>query len=314
VRIIQLSESDCLSDEQTGKLAGRKLDESHFDILASREDVEVRKPGGELLLKLCYNRISPDVCRAAYGNIREAARVTDNRGMAGGLAEDGERSTRKRRVVKLKDGTQYLSNTTEAVVPVHSGIIGYFDRYQRNPYCRQTAYNLDNPDKFRQALPFITQVSEVFRAECPERYENQRRMIERTNPDFYIKGTVFTTITVNRNFQTAVHTDRGDLKEGFGVMTALRGGKYDGAFLVFPKFRVAADMRTGDVLLADVHEWHGNTPFKGVPGKFERISCVFYYRRKMVKCKSAVEELELAKNRKKGQPLYEDGDNEDSES
>jgi hypothetical protein len=35
-------------------------------------------------------------------------------------------------------------------------------------------------------------------------------------------------------------------------------------------------MRDRDVLLADVHEWHGNTPLLGVPGGYQRISTVFY--------------------------------------
>jgi len=49
-------------------------------------------------------------------------------------------------------------------------------------------------------------------------------------------------------------------------------------------------MRTTDVLLVDVHEWHGNTEI--IPGTddWERISCVFYYREEMHECGSAVQE------------------------
>ena len=102
-------------------------------------------------------------------------------------------------------------------------------------------------------------------------------------------------MTVNRNFQTAVHQDQGDLKQGFGVMSCLRRGRFDGCYFVFPKYRVALDMRTGCVLCGDVHEWHGNTPMRGNHGMFERVSLVFYYREKMKRCGSAEEELEHAK-------------------
>ena len=152
----------------------------------------------------------------------------------------------------------------------------------------------------------IRQCSDVFKETMPDRWESQKAQIEKTHPDFYIHNTVFTTITVNKNWRTAAHYDRGDLAEGFGVMTALRGGEYEGAYLCIPRYRVAVDMRTRGVLFADVHgELHGNTPFEGKVGRYERVSCVLYYRTKMVECGSAAEELERAKNRKPGDPLYD---------
>ncbi len=52
--------------------------------------------------------------------------------------------------------------------------------------------------------------------------------------------------------------------------------------------------------MADVHEWHSNTPIIGIKGNYERISCVFYYRANMIYCGTAEEEVERAKNRKRG--------------
>ena len=129
--------------------------------------------------------------------------------------------------------------------------------------------------------------------------------IGRTNPDFVIRGTSFTTLTVNRNWQTALHTDRGDLPEGFGVLTCLRSGEYEGGFLVMPKYRVAVDMTSGCVLCANVHEWHGNSVIRH-GAKWERITCVFYARKKMIFCGSAADELERAKRRQPGDPLATD--------
>ena len=147
-------------------------------------------------------------------------------------------------------------------------------------------------------MPLIRAVDARFRETLPERYAAQQAVVEATSPDFYISGTVFTTLTVNMNFRTAVHQDVGDYKPGFGVMTAIRRGVYEGCYLCFPKYRVAVDMQTGGLCLADVHEWHGNTPL--VPkGKYARLSLVFYYRELMQRCGSSAEELERVKNQQK---------------
>jgi hypothetical protein len=110
-------------------------------------------------------------------------------------------------------------------------------------------------------------------------------------------------VTVNRNFQTAVHKDAGDLHAGFGVMSCLRNDKYDGGYLCFPEYRVAVNYGSGSLCLADVHEWHGNTPLKNLRIGYERITLVFYYREHMINCRSAKEEEDWVKHRKQGEPL-----------
>jgi len=293
-----------LSDEETEKrYAGRKLDETSFDILVGGEDTEVLKPGGELLLRYRASVIDPNLCVAAHSALRDAAVKSSNRGMAAGLDPYLNRASTRRRRIR-SDGTE--SNTTEAVNQVNSGIVGFFDRYPRIPYCRQTAYTMEHADRFIKALPFIRAVSNVFSGTVPDRWAAQMKKIEETDKDFQIPGTAFTTITVNRNWQTAVHKDAGDLKEGFGVLAACRAGEFSGCYFVYPRYRVAVDLRQGDVLMGDVHEWHGNTGFRNaLPGRYERLSFVFYYRENMDKCGSAKEELARAKARKLGDPMYE---------
>jgi hypothetical protein len=299
-----------LPDEAAAAMGGTLLTERHFDILAGGEDVTILKPDGEPLLIYRKDVLPFDACAAAYPALRTAATKADNRGLAAGRIDKDRDKVQNRpiavasraRAKPLKlDGT--VSNTSYAK-EVPSGIIGYFDRYQRIPYCRLTAFNLNKPEKFQAALPFIRAVDRAFLDTVPDRYAAQKAVIERTHPDFFISGTAFTTITVNRNWQTAVHQDAGDYKPGFGVMSVLEAGEYRGGYLVFPQYRVAVDMRSRGVCMADVHEWHGNTPLVGKPGQFERISCVFYYRENMHRCGSAAEELERAKNRKRGQGVW----------
>jgi hypothetical protein len=121
--------------------------------------------------------------------------------------------------------------------------------------------------------------------------------------------TPFTTITCNKSFRTAAHIDAGDLKEGFGVMCSM--GDFEGCDLVFPRYRTAVRYREGDVLLANVHQVHGNTPLLTPEGKEpklgrepERLVCVFYYREKMDQCESTIEkEHEFINKREKGDAM-----------
>jgi hypothetical protein len=63
------------------------------------------------------------------------------------------------------------------------------------------------------------------------------------------------------------------------VVLASWGG-FKGTELYFPKYRVAVDYRPGDVILADVHELHGNFPLiEGI-----RVACVFFVREGIHEC------------------------------
>jgi hypothetical protein len=292
VRTIRLIST--LTDEAADALKATSLDWRHYGILLAGEDVDVYKPDGSPLLLLRHEALPEDVCRKARPALRHAARTTLNRGVAAG----GRRTARVKR-----DGT--LSKTTYAP-GVESGIIGYFDRTAREPYCRTTAFTWEDLRRWRAVQPFIRAVDGVFAWELPDRHAAQMRAVRATPPEYVIGGndpTAFTTVTVNRNYRSAVHKDKGDLREGFGVLSVLRHREYEGGYLCFPKYRVAVDLRTRDVLLADVHEWHGNTPLVGTEGEYERISCVFYYRTNMRHCLPPDEELERAKRRRPGAPL-----------
>ena len=285
-----------LSAEETSRLAGDMLTEDSFDRLVE-QDCDAVYADGEALFHFRKTEVPQDYMKAAYPNIRGAATVSDQRGVAGGRVDANKTEPRPWGTDDSDSSDfRFLSSVGYNVANrTMSGTIGYGDRYVRKPYCRTTAYTLQNPERFLRAIPFIQSVSDTFRKTAPVRYAAQHAMIQQTHPDFTIHNTVFTTVTVNRNWQTAVHTDKGDYAEGMGVMAAMWRGKGDGCYLVFPAYRLAVSMRTGDVLMANVHEWHGNTPFKGTPGRYERLSCVFYYRNKMIQCGSAAEELERAK-------------------
>lgn len=187
---------------------------------------------------------------------------------------------RKEEAEKIK---KYISNTNYAM-PVYSGVAGWMDRYPRIPYGRATSYTEKNPEKFKLAYPLLQKLSGAFSKLLPRRHSVQKSCIDRIDPRFHVPETVFTTITVNKTFRTAAHRDAGDLHEGFSNLSVLTNGKnYSGGFLVLPEFRVAVNVRPGDLLLINNHGGiHGNTPIVLEEEGAERYSVVCYFREKML--------------------------------
>ena len=124
-----------------------------------------------------------------------------------------------------------------------------------------------------------------------------------------IPNTAFSTVTINRNFRTALHRDAGDFKGGFGNLTVIERGKYHGGYTVFPQFGVGINLRNNDFVAMDVHQWHANTPIyeteedkaynetieqdyndnpevgtEGLYKKYTRLSFVCYLREKIANC------------------------------
>jgi hypothetical protein len=98
---------------------------------------------------------------------------------------------------------------------------------------------------------------------------------------------VFTTVTVNKSFRTAAHRDAGDLDSGLSNLLVVGSGDYTGGYLIFPEYRVAVNVRPGDLLLVNNHEIiHANTPIVLNNPQAERISLVCYFREKMLELKS----------------------------
>lgn len=207
-----------------------------------------------------------------------------------------------------------ISQTTYANA-VHSGIAGWYDRYPRIPYGRATAYTAAHPEKFKMAYPFLQTLSRGFKELLPWRFGNQMREASKIDPAFVVPETPFTTITVNKSFRTAAHFDAGDYADGLSNLLVLsNNGNYKGGYLVFPEYRVAVNVRPGDLLLVNNHEvLHGNTPIELMDEEAERISLVCYLREGMLQLGSKdyedarydfVESRRLNKEHPEWRPLW----------
>jgi hypothetical protein len=177
----------------------------------------------------------------------------------------------------------YVSDTSYANV-VLSGIAGWFDRYPRIPYGRATAYTQHSYEKFKLSFPFLQTLDRGFAGLLPQRHSAQRAAADKIDPAFLVPETVFTTITVNKTFRTAAHRDAGDFTDGLSNLLVLsNNGNYTGGYLILPEVRIAVNVRPGDLLLVNNHEYiHGNTPIELQDDVAERISLVCYLREKML--------------------------------
>jgi len=274
---------------------GKRLTGDDYDVLM-HGPTKVTMPDGRPLC-VYLPGVLRDVMEAAHPILTTIRARTDNRANASGsqMIESGKRDRAKM---------------------VASSILGSFDRTDGgiNYHCRLTAFNADKFDQFQQLVPIFQAMQPYFERYVPERYEAQMQQVGKTSPDWIIPGTPFTTITVNHTYPTGVHMDKGDLDAGYSMLTTLCRGPIAGGYLVFPEYRLAAPMNTGDLLMMDAHQWHANTPIRctrcddlvDLPGhshrvsrddgntstevEVERISLVCYYRTRMAECGDMADE------------------------
>lgn len=191
--------------------------------------------------------------------------------------------SKKERAEEVMNVSSLMSQSHYGV-KVFSGVAGFYDRYPRIPYGRATAYTENNPEKWALSFPYLQKLSAAYKELIPLKWKNQNEAIQQIDPEFVVPGTVFTTITVNKTFRTAAHRDAGDLSTGFSNLCVITNGKeYSGGFLIFPEYRVAINIRPGDLLLVNNHEgMHGNTPIVLEEEGAERVSLVCYCREGML--------------------------------
>lgn len=299
-KIKKLEVKKILTDIQVKKLEGNMMLERHFPYVINEPcDVYYRENGKKITLARFRKKVIPKkLCQIALEELEEASKKKhDNRGAAGGklnldlLPKYVNRDNMVKRSKYVIRGYESLKNgkIVSQIIgnPVSSNIIGYYDKPDRNlgkgaPQCRLTQFNKNHMDKFKRVTPFLQSINRQFKLLMPQEYKKQLARAQKTN--FMIDKTAFSTVTINHNWRTALHCDSGDFKQGFGNLVVCEKGKYQGGYTGFPQFGVAFNVRQGDFLGMDVHQWHGNTKLKGNPDKFTRMSVVCYLREKMVRC------------------------------
>jgi hypothetical protein len=257
------------ADDKLSKVLNRKLKRSDIKTIID-DDADVYNEEGKLLIRFRKNKLKKDNIEDFYNNVINFATLsTSNRGSASGSKSKN-----------VYDNPKIMTN-----------IIGYFDKLspkQKFAFknkgiklpkltVRETRFLIDYPEKFQKLLPLIKEIDKFYEEYIPENYGKQKKKANQT--PFRIANTAFTTITTNVNYQTTVHTDKGDDAEGFGNLVVIEHGKYKGGETCLPQYGIGIDVRTGDVLYMDVHEAHGNLPIELETKDAKRLSIVCYLRK-----------------------------------
>ena len=290
--------------------------DSDVDIygIAHPDDVAAGKPRRRLLAKFRKGVFAADQVQVGWDAFRLLAIPSRNRGAAAGPIDlKGVYWSRRKPVEVTGWSTRYMQNGKPSKMRVNnvvaSGVIG---NYERTPFlgqpCRMTGYTRTGLRNYLHGIPYIQAIDDQFRRLVPASHAKQLA-VARKKPMYRIADTAFSTLTVNMNFRTALHKDAGDYEGGFGNLSVIEWGRYHGGETLLPRFGIGFNVRTGDFLALDVHEWHCNAPITetkedaaynrslpdirtrdaktGVIGSqelYQRISFVCYFREKIQDC------------------------------
>ena len=267
-----------IHDEDMKNMEGKFINAEKFKIFTSSVDIYDER--GETIVKFRKNCFTPHEIHTLF-QLHIAAKLGKTRPNASGIPPEGK----YKYIISKSSGKPLQVLTTKS----RSGIVGFYDSVSNfgrshapdlSEKCRQTAFNSQHFTQYKNCLPIFQKIDKIFKSLVPTRYKAQHQAILKINPQFRIPKTVFTTVTVNKNFRTATHKDGGDYKEGFGNLVVVSQGNYQGGYTLFPQFGFGIDCRNGDFLAMDVHQWHCNSEMKGTG---TRVSFVFYLREKMMK-------------------------------
>jgi hypothetical protein len=262
------------TDAETEKLKGSFIQPHMIDIII-QEDSDVYNESGELLLKFRKQVISKDKQDSFYNAINKHANKNSTLRSVCSASEKTTIENGKKPEFSIRTNNKVKSN-----------IFGYFDKftpkqktYMGDKYthveARQCAWNCKEPESFLQTIPFINEVDELYNKLIPDKYSLQKKKTDEMC--MKIGDTVFSTVTTNINFQTALHYDKGDDEEGFGNLSVIQKGDYRGGETCLVQYGVGVNVRSGDILLMGVHNLHGNLPIYFEKDAI-RLSIVCYLR------------------------------------
>ena len=305
------------SDDDLKTMKGKYLD-SEWILHQITKDTDVYDEETKQLV-VSYRRKRLKKANIGLENFKCLAKASRGRGASAGPIDPNSKYWTKRTVIETngfrtgylkKDGTPSKMKVNNQVM---SQAIGYFNEIKGlgvNIPCRLSHYTQVNLQKYVNGIPFIEEIDTWYKKLAPthHRYQLDRACLK---PHLKIGKSAFSTMTVNKNFRTALHKDSGDYG-GYACLSVLQEGRYNGGIFMMPGYGIGIDLRQGDIIVADVHEYHCNTEIWttesqdqhnatlnlkrdegdgvgtiGANKPYSRISLVLYLREKMIECADA---------------------------
>ena len=254
-------------DEKMEKKMNTFIKRDDIDTIIDYDADVYAEETGELLLRFRKKVLDDEHIDAFYENVIKFAK--NKSGLRGSASGSKKKNYSDKKVM--------------------SNIFGYFDRWspaQKSIFkkrgktpsiaVRKCRFNMDYPEEYKKTIPLIKDIDHLFAKLTPDHYKIQRKKANETH--FKIPGTSFTTVTTNVNYQTSIHTDKGDEILSRGNLAVIERGKYKGAETCFPQYKIAVNVRSGDILFMDVHQPHANLPLILEDKDAIRLSIVCYLR------------------------------------
>lgn len=302
-----------ISEEDMSSLEGFHLGDEYISEIIDSDIDLYDEETGELIVSLRKNiLIHSDLALNHLGKMVATAR---GRSASAGQIDPNSKYMKKRELVNTKGiSTSYMVKGKPSKMkinnPVESSPLGYYESTRKlglNLPCRLTSFTKNHLSDFEAGIPYINELSNYYKYLAPTQYNNQKDRINQSEK-YKIGDSVFSTITINRNFRTALHKDKGDFG-GYAVLSVCEYGSYNGGLFMLPEYGLGINLRQDDIMVAKVHLYHCNSelwttpeqdeynkkipprfrvnPEVGIMGSeynFSRFSFVSYLRDKMKDC------------------------------
>jgi len=268
---------------------GKFLTEEAYDkVVSPTEDTVIYKPSGDIPLAYVVCDAYPD--DQVFECLKTIEDTTRMRANASGPILEKDMKAKGIEEYRLRTPNSYQVKTKSGkwgmiayANEIHSVMAGW-KRGRFTGAIEESGWSKDNPERF-EILKQIGKYNEIaFEKVDPERYNAQKIFADTSILPEHRVGIV-TTLSMNRYSDLglgsegmSVHVDSGDTEAGMTTMCHFRDGEYEGAYLTFPRYKIAIDAPHNSVIIADSLELHGVT---SISGEGTRYTCVAYCDRRL---------------------------------
>jgi len=281
------------NNQSQEKWAGNFLTEEAYEqVVSPTEDTAIFKPGASLYddVPLAYVVCDAYPDTKVIDCLKTIEETTSMRANASGPILEEDMKAKGITEYRLRTPNSYQVKTKKGdwgmiayANEIHSVMAGW-KRGRFSGAIEASGWTKDNPDKFEILKDIPLYNEKAFEKVDPKRYESQKIFAETSVSTEHRVGIV-TTLSMNRYSDLglgskgmSVHVDSGDTEAGMTTMCHFRDGEYEGAYLCFPRYKIAIDAPDNSVIIADSLELHGVTPIKG---EGTRYTCVAYCDRRL---------------------------------
>lgn len=197
---------------------------------------------------------------------RDCVKVAKNhvRGAAAGPLKDSDVLSTE---TKINTFTKASKSGFESNKAVHSCVVGMTRSMTFSQWTKDNIGVIDELGKI------VAGVDASFKDVLLETYNIMAKKAGKMPWTF--RGSVFSSVTVNKNFRTGIHMDN-NRKYTYSAMV-IAGDRFEGGHLVFPEYSVSVDLVPGDLIVFDSRLYHGNSQIKKAKDS-DRFSFVFYQK------------------------------------